>query len=269
MREPRTFLGVKRYQCKAAVAGLYKKAEPGGALDDQILYGQGFHVGLIKDGWAYGQVEPLFGDAPAHEGYIRAELLTDEGGVQTHCVSIIKAPIFMRADLKSPIVNFLSFGSVVCVAAMSGDYANIGIGYMHVKHLSPIGRLGAAYDNDPLFVATNYIGTPYVWGGKSGDGVDCSGLVQMCLWATGQDCPRDAWEQEDELGTDIEIRPDLSGLQRGDLVFWKGHVGIMDDAFDLLHANAHHMMTTVEPLNEAARRIEKSAGPITSIKRLK
>ncbi len=271
MSDPRTdfpYPDAPVYRCRAAVAGLHKAPDIGSAIDDQVLFGQTFKLAKTQGDWAYGQVQPLCGAQGGYVGRVILAALEPAGSAPSHQVNIIKAPIFARADLKSPIQGFLSFGSLITAGAQDGDYVNIGPGYLHAAHLTPAGRLGAAYDNDPLYVATNYIGTPYVWGGKSGDGVDCSGLVQMCLWATGRDCPRDADQQEAQLGTDVEIRADLSGLQRGDLVFWKGHVGIMDDAFDLVHANAHHMMTTVEPLNDAARRIKKSAGPITSIKRL-
>ena len=252
------------YRCSVPVAGIHKLPDVNSAIVDQLLYGQRLHVAaIVDDGWAYGQAQALFGDQGGYVGYVDAGLLIKTFGEPSHKVAAIKAPVFTRADIKSPISTFLSLGSLL-TAEVKGGFADIGQGYIHVRHIEGLD----ARSDDFVSVAGKYLGLPYVWGGKSGAGVDCSGLVQMALWTGGRDCPRDADQQEAALGHDVEVRPDLSGLRRGDLVFWKGHVGIMEDAHTLLHANGHFMMTMREPLNDAARRIQKSAGPITSIKRL-
>ena len=255
----------KPYQCCTPVAGVYACPDRNSAIDDQLLYGQIFLVSSSSDdGRAYGQVQPLYGEQAGYVGYVDWRHLKEPKGGSFATISAIKAPVFSRADIKSPILSFLSHGSRVGDGGISGAFLNIGNGYIHTHHLGyEFGRV-----DDFVETAKGYLGLPYIWGGKSGDGVDCSGLVQMALWASGRDCPRDADQQEAALGHDVEVRPDLSGLRRGDLVFWKGHVGIMEDAHTLLHANGHFMMTMREPLNDAARRIQKSAGPITSIKRL-
>ena len=117
---------------------------------------------------------------------------------------------------------------------------------------------------DFIAVAESFLGVPYLWGGKSSLGIDCSGLVQIALQTAGVACPRDTYMQESALGQPKA----LAELRRGDLVFWKGHVGIASDATTLLHANAHHMMVVKEPVSEAVTRIERSGSAVTSVKRL-
>jgi cell wall-associated NlpC family hydrolase len=134
--------------------------------------------------------------------------------------------------------------------------------YVFVKHIQPLSETEA----DFVGVAENFLGVPYYWGGKTSQGLDCSGLVQTALEACGVFAPRDTDMQETQLGQSLLIN-DLDGLRRGDLVFWKGHVGIMADQKTLLHANGHHMLTVKEPLSEAVARISGMYGQITSIRR--
>ena len=108
---------------------------------------------------------------------------------------------------------------------------------------------------------------PSYWGGKSVQGLDCSGLVQLAFEACGRPALRDSDMQEATLGEPLLVN-DLEGLRRGDLVFWKGHVGIMTDERTLLHANGHHMMVVAEPLDHAVERIARSYGDITRIRRI-
>jgi cell wall-associated NlpC family hydrolase len=132
-------------------------------------------------------------------------------------------------------------------------------------HLAPI----EAHEPDFVAVAERFVGAPYLWGGKTSLGLDCSGLVQLALAAAGIAAPRDTDMQQAAVGEAIEIRPDLGGLARGDLVFWSGHVGVMLDGARLLHANGHHMLTVIEPLAAAEERIRQAgAGPITAVRRL-
>ena len=142
------------------------------------------------------------------------------------------------------------------------EFIRIGRGhYIHRSHIGPIDT----YETDFTAIAERHLGLPYIWGGVSSDGLDCSGLVQSALWSIGQACPRNSGEQQAALGKPIDI---AAPLQRGDLIFWKGHVGIMQDSDMMVHANGYHMKTHSEPLKTAAARIKKSAGPITAIKRL-
>jgi cell wall-associated NlpC family hydrolase len=214
-----------------------------------------------QDGWAWGQL----GD-DQYVGYMPASALKASGPPATHKVTALRTLVFPGPSLKLPPTESLSFGCRLVITGMDGSFAMTADGgHVPSLHVAPV----ATTESDSVAVAERFLGTPYLWGGKTSLGIDCSGLTQTALAAAGLHAPRDSDMQESELGEPVGMRPDLSGLQRGDLVFWKGHVGIMLDAARLIHANGHFMMTVVEPLAEAEERIRlKSYGPITTIKRL-
>ena len=250
------------YTCQTAISGIHKRPDASAPIDDQLLFGHGFNVVSVEGGWAYGQaVSPL--GALGYVGYVRAQDVRIGARVSTHTVSSICALVFMEASLKTPALMSLSHGSCLTVADIDGDYAALdGGGYLHVKHIKSVN----CANTDPVTLARLYSGLPYLWGGKGADGVDCSGLVQMALWMSGHEAPRDA-DQQEALGVAIEITDSLSDLKAADLIFWKGHVGLMVDADILIHANGFHMRTYEEPLSVAAARIAKTDGPIRSIRR--
>jgi cell wall-associated NlpC family hydrolase len=124
-----------------------------------------------------------------------------------------------------------------------------------------------AMENDFVEVAERFAGTPYLWGGKSSLGIDCSGLVQVSLNAAGTGCPRDSDMQQGGLGRELSAS-EMKHLKRGDLIFWKGHVAIVRDASTIVHANAHHMATVIENTHEAMARIKAAGSEVTAIKRL-
>lgn len=170
-------------------------------------------------------------------------------------------PVFFDPNVKSPVVDFLPLNSVLEQDDMTGDFVHIRQGrFVHYRHLAPLDE----YASDFVTVAECFLGTPYVWGGKTAAGLDCSGLIQTALQAAGISSPRDTDMMEKALGLPV----DRSEIQRGDLVFWKGHIGVMLDGKRLLHANAFHMEVFEEPLEQAALRIAQTAGPVTAIKRL-
>ena len=181
-------------------------------------------------------------------------------------ISALSAPIFIRPDIKSLITKALPINSLITVLSKLDDFIAMGEGYIHRKHIRSVPdhdqELSADSNADPdsvrdyVSVAEKFIGRPYIWGGNGGIGVDCSGLVQMALCAVNIDAPRDADQQEAYLGDDIALGDDTSvRYQRGDLIFWPGHVGIMQDSAMLLHANAYHMATACELLSVAIDRI--------------
>jgi cell wall-associated NlpC family hydrolase len=146
----------------------------------------------------------------------------------------------------------LSLNALLAVAETDGLFVRLASGgFVASRHVAEIGRSAL----DFVEIAERFVGTPYLWGGRTRFGLDCSGLLQLALHAAGRPCPRDSDMQAAELGEAVLVPDDLEGLQRGDLVFWPGHVGIMADDMMLLHANGYHLTTLVEPVKDAAERI--------------
>ncbi len=244
-----------------SLAPLYGVPDATSKLQTELLLGEYFDVYEQKNGWAWGQAK-----RDGYVGYIPADRLGIIVGVPDHRVSALRTPIFSAPDLKAPLRGYAHENSIFTCAAQEDRYLQIAPdnGWVFARHTAPVGDAVS----DWVSHAEHYENTPYVWGGRSSFGLDCSALVQNALQAGGVSAPRDSDLQENALGQPIEINADLSGLYRGDLVFWRGHVGIMLDGKTVLHANAHHMMVAREPLEEAARRIKKTAGAITAIRRL-
>lgn len=251
-----------RQQICIPIAPLHQKPDPNSGLDSQLVFGTLFDVYEERGDWAWGQ--EVQSDKAGYVGYIPKAALTSANAKPTHRVSVLKAPVFSQPDLKSPIRYLLPLNSIVSVDQSSGKYHQaVSGGYLHDNHIVSLSQRSG----DFVAFAEKHLGLPYIWGGISSDGLDCSGLIQSSLRAVGKQAPRDSDMQEQALGKPVEVNSQYSGLKRGDLVFWKGHVGIMIDSMNLLHANVFHMRVESEPLIEAARRIAKTAGPITSIKR--
>lgn len=233
---------------------------PRGARTSQILHGEGFRVIDERDGFAFGQ--------GARDGYCGWVLAAGLGKPveATHWVAAPATHLYPRPEVKAPPEAPLSFGAHVRVVDASARFARLASGH-HVPalHLQPL----SARFSDPVAVAELMLGTPYLWGGASRGGYDCSGLVQAALLACGIPSPRDS-DQQTALGRPLrEGEPPA----RGDLVFWDGHVGLMADGETLLHCNAYHMSAVQEPFAEARARIAAGAqgvgtGAVTGIRRL-
>jgi len=232
------------------------RVAPDGKRDRQLVYGEDFRVVEVRGGWAYGSAQK-----DGYAGYLRLANLEAQREA-THFVSARSSHIYPAPDFKSEAIASLSFGSRLEVVGKGERFAELaGGGFVPCPHIAPVDRL---FD-DPIEVAEQFMGVPYLWGGNSIWGLDCSGLVQVVLLACGVDCPGDADMQQDRVGVAIgdNVKP-----QRGDLFFWKGHVGLIRDKNTLLHANAHHMAVVDEPLDQAIERIKAQGdGPVTGRQR--
>jgi cell wall-associated NlpC family hydrolase len=244
-------------------APVRREPAPDAPLDTEALHGE--RVTIYEEngeGWCWGQL-----DSDGYVGWIPANALRPPGPPPTHWVAALRTFVFPGRSIKAPPVDALSLGSRVAVKAqqrdLAGELTELASGfYIPARHLAPI----ESREPDFVAVAERFVGVPYLWGGKTSLGLDCSGLVQIALAATDVACPRDSDMQERALGAAVPI-DDLAGVRRGDLIFWKGHVAIVRDRQSIVHANAFHMATAIEPIREALRRIAGAGSHVTSIKR--
>lgn len=228
---------------------------PNGPRDRQLLLGQQVTEFEAMDGISFIQSH-----RDEYVGYVPSSALSTVAE-PTHWVSVRASHAYLKADLKSPDKAALSFGSMVAVEDTAGAFSKTHLGWVPTGHLSPIDHV----ERDPVAIAELFLGTPYLWGGNSSAGIDCSGLVQAALLAAGLSCPGDSDLQEAALGRALQA---TEGHQRGDLLFWKGHVAIIVDNQRLIHANGHHMAVVYEGITEAIERIAAQGDQVTSRRRL-
>jgi cell wall-associated NlpC family hydrolase len=227
-------------------------------LETQLLHGETFAAYEQTDGWAWGQSQ-----IDGYVGYVPAECLMAGGAAPNHRVAQPLSHVYPQPALKTRPIGALTYGARLEVVGFETGFAALDTGgFVPVQHLAPLDAPAA----DWVAEAERMLGAPYLWGGRSPGGLDCSALVQLARQAAGHGCPRDTDMQCAELGRSL---PAGTPPQRGDLIFWRGHVAIMLDGARMLHANAHHMAVTVEPLAEARPRIEEAGdGPVTRHARL-
>jgi cell wall-associated NlpC family hydrolase len=245
----------------APQAPVRRDPSPDAPLDTEAL--QGERVTLYEatdEGWAWGQ---LAGDG--YVGWLPAAALAAPGPIPTHKVAVLRTLVFPGPSIKLPPTAALPLGARLAIVRHEGRLAvTAGGGYVPMSHLAPVD----AAEPDFVAVAERFLGVPYLWGGKTSLGVDCSGLVQVALTACRIACPRDSDMQEQALGAPVSTDAGFTNLRRGDLIFWKGHVAIVRDAETLLHANAFHMAVAIEPLAAAIARIRASESEVTRVKRM-
>lgn len=240
-------------------APVRREPRPDGALDTEALLGERVIVYETTDeGWSWGQLH-----SDGYVGWLPAFALARPRAEPTHRVSALRTLAFPGPSIKIPPVHSPPLGARIAVARQQDRFAVTPNGlYLPAHHLVSLD----SREGDFVGVAERFAGAPYLWGGKTSLGLDCSGLVQVALTACGVTCPRDSDMQEKALGATVDLK---SGLKRGDLIFWKGHVAIARDDVSMIHANAFHMAVTVEPIHEAIERIAAGGSDVTSIRRLK
>jgi len=246
--------------CRSGVAPI--KARPNDASEqvNQLLYGETVEVFERRHGWAWARC-----DHDGYVGYVREEALDEALDPPTHRVLALRSFLFPEPGLKKPPLDALPLTAAIRVDGEDNGYLHLeGGGWLFAKHATTAERIA----DDPVATATRFIGVPYLWGGRSALGIDCSGLIQLCLAASAIAAPRDTYMQADELGDDIAIPKDPMKLRRGDLIFFPGHVGFYDGAGNLVHANGHDGMVSSHPLETVLERERRLRGnAITRVRR--
>jgi cell wall-associated NlpC family hydrolase len=233
---------------------------PGTTLVSELLAGHTVRVFEESDGYAWVQ-----NDTDGYVGYTDADALSADIVAPTHVVAHIHTCLYPEPRIKAPHHAVLPMCTKVAVSGEKGRYSELaGGGWAPTQHLVPVDT----FEADFVTVAERFMGVPYVWGGRSSQGLDCSALVQLALARCGVDIPRDSDMQERAFPDTVAFDGDESMLRRGDLVFWKGHVGIWIERGTFLHANASDMCVAVAPLAEVIDWIEHVEGtPVSSVRR--
>jgi len=215
---------------------------------------------INAEGWSWGQLA-----ADGYVGWLPTGALAPPGATPTHKVAALRTFMFPGPSIKLPPVEALPLGAQLSIVRAQNRMAvTQSGGFVPAVHLKPVS------ENEPDFIAVaeRFLGVPYLWGGKTALGLDCSGLVQIALAACGIACPRDSDMQEEALGTPIAAASEFSDVRRGDLAFWKGHVAIVRERGSFIHANAFHMAVAIEPIAEAVARFREAGSEVTSVRRI-
>ncbi len=256
------FVDGKAYEIAAPQAPVRRSPSAAAELLTEALKGERVTIyDISEDSWAWGQLA-----ADGYVGFLPASALGPPGPATTHKVTALRTLVFPGPSIKLPPIETLPFGSELAIARMEGPFAITPAGgHVPLVHVAPL----ATMDTDFVAVAERFLGAPYLWGGKTSDGLDCSGLVQLALTACGVKCPRDSDMQERAPGSALANPGDLAQLRRGDFIFWKGHVAIVRDETTMVHASGHHMAVAIEAITPAIARIRTDEGlEVTSVHRL-
>jgi cell wall-associated NlpC family hydrolase len=258
----------------AAPSAPLKRAPAADApLDSEVLCGEMFTVFDTRDGWSWGQLA-----TDGYVGYVPAAALGPLGPLSplgplglepTHRIAVQRTFIYPGPDMKLPAAGALSIGGRLTLGAEATTRGTLyreiaGGGWIAAAAALPV---EAPPERDFVAVAARFLHVPYLWGGRTSLGLDCSALVQVSLAAAGIASPRDTDQQERSLGEPLAGGIDAP-LRRGDLIFWKGHVAILLDGETIVHASGHHLAVAVEPLSTAVARIARSGARPSSLRRL-
>lgn len=234
-------------QVTVGAAGVYETPEAGSRLATEALHGEILDVFGLLNGYAHIQCR-----RDQYVGWVKQEMLSEQVFEASHKIVSRLAHAYSEPDLKSSPSRVLSLGAHLAVSGREGEWLHADhAGWIHARQVAGID----AIEDDVADVAERFLHAPYLWGGRQSLGLDCTGLTQQAFEACGVLLPRDSDMQFAWCGEDIPDWRAPGMLKRGDLVFWKGHVGIMTDAETLLHANAWHMAVAREPLETAIERI--------------
>ncbi len=249
------FAAPVRHRLSAAQAPIRKAPEADAVAVSELISGEAFDVLDVAEGVAWG-----YSVHDHYVGYVDAALLSADTAAPTHRITAPSALIFTKPDIKSTVLGALPMGALTRAAAHDEKFVAAAGGYVHRRHIADVDDTAA----DPVAIAALFLGTPYKWGGRTREGLDCSGIVQVALAACGIAAPRDS-DMQAALGAEVEDRR----YRRGDLVFFPGHVGFMFDETRLLHANAFFMSTVIEPLADVVGRLlPQYDEPVTAVRRL-
>lgn len=254
------FVEGETFEIADAIVPLRRAPQPDAPLETQALLGERVVVyDRNEDGWAWGQLV-----TDHYVGWLPEAALRRPAAEPTHKVSALRTFAFPGPSIKLPTTTTLPLGARLAVLREDTGFAVTQDGwYLPPQHLAALDR----FESDFVTVADSFVGTPYLWGGRTSLGIDCSGLVQTALAGCGIAAPRDSDMQEAALGTPVPLA-ERPTLKRGDLLFWKGHVAIARDEDSIVHANAFHMATAIEPAQQAIARIAAGGSPLTAIRRL-
>ena len=263
MVEATRFTAGRKARIAAPVLDLRNAPSTEAGLDSQLIHGDEVLVFEDADGFAW--VQSL---RDSYVGYVLSDGLSDQLEQPTHIVCVPRTFSYREADMKKPVTASFSLGSRLTITGhvetRGTDYALLASGEALIaNHLQPLNQHAADY----VAVAETLEHTPYLWGGVSAFGMDCSGLVQLCMFMAGKNVLRDTDMQEKTIGRHLNIGDDFQSLQRGDLVFWKGHVAIVLDSETIIHANGHTMSVARESLHGAIERIAYLYGQPTGFRR--
>jgi hypothetical protein len=246
-------------QVMRSAVPLRRKPDETLGYETELLAGEIFDVYSVENGFAWGQAR-----RDKYVGYCVQAALGPLLSSPTHRVSALRSFVYPGPGMKTTPLDYLPYGAEVAVEGREGDYARTSLGFVYAAHLDPLD----VHPADPVAEAERFLGVPYLWGGKSSLGLDCSGLVQAVCFVCGIAAPRDSDMQEAELGSSLSMPDDPASLPRGALLFWSGHVALAQGEGRMIHANAFHMQVVSEAIIPALARIASKGPGLRSVRLL-